>query len=98
MKKDGFKKEIANVEAYASAISDLMSTTIASRFVQTLEGAVDNYAERMKCNRMEAALWWMTDNYDNISAEVRAAMYLSDAVQKMAMRLWDNANAILPDD
>lgn len=91
--KDNFLQELATVQSYLFATSELISTTMQDHLERTVDGAIEEYKKRAKCDEKEAAFWWMHDHYDSITAAIRAAMYLSDTAHEATSQLWDRANS-----
>lgn len=93
--EERFLERLATIDRYAFAVSDLMGTAEARYFNGTLDGELD--AVRAICGggRPEKAFWWLNDNYDSISACVRAAACLAGVVCEMANQLFNEATLLI---
>lgn len=97
MTKEEFCQEVASVEAYALAASNLLAALNTDHFSWSLEGAKKQYERSFPEDSGAQAEEWMHDHYDSISAAVRAVELLSEAAFNLVEPLWDEAEDLIPD-
>lgn len=96
--KENFCLELATQECHAISVHSLLGAVVRDHFEWSVDGWVKQYSKRGIETKEEAALQWVTDHYDSISAAVRAARDLSEAIAERASNLWLDAIKLIPAD
>ncbi|MEA4955033.1 MAG: hypothetical protein VB096_05910 [Pseudoflavonifractor sp.] len=98
MTKEEFCQEVASVEAYVLAVSNLLAALNEDHFSWNEKGALSQYESFFPEDTGKQAKAWISDNYESISSIVRGAMYLAEATYNMVEPLWGEAQRLISDD
>lgn len=97
LNKAEFLKKLARVEGVAVALDDMLLALQNSEFSWTKEGHRKLYAKYYPDDEAKCALSWMDEHYDNISAQVNAALILVEFLRELTDPLWRIAGDLIPE-
>ena len=89
---------LARVERYAVTASNLLGAAEDAHCERTLDGWLNHYIQKGAGGKEQAALCWMRERYELISASVRAAQDLSEIVREQVSDIGLDLRVLLPEE